>query len=303
LEEKCTRGRRRRRERDDDAEVDRAPPPPPPPRVSLRAELNMRGGACGGAAGACAAGACTGVAAGLGMERRSMEAVRTLAAGAAADVVGAAWCKGARDGGVPEGADIMKRKAAARAPASSRYYPGDDDVRGAAPRPRYSQFGNLGGPLFVAYFDPDDARTGGDELSRDDTLLAIYGHGDIDTYASLLGKRPHYEFRTARADHYLRQSAPLAGARDGEVVGAQLLMWFKRPIAVLRRTGDAASFPWPLDAPMRFFGARTREYIFDGTLERYDLQPGAATGYAFVRITAVPSDEARFILSAALPAS
>ena len=152
-------------------------------------------------------------------------------------------------------------------------WPGEDDVHGSAPRPRYGEFPREPGTTYVAYADDDEV--------RDVALMqisAIYMPG----YAQLFAGRPAFEFKFAGADHWIYNGVAAPIEPDETAV-----LWWRRPIRTLRQMDDY-TFPRDLDTAIRLFSATTREYACTGFVRAFDQAGGrAATGYVVVDVTQI----------------
>ena len=150
------------------------------------------------------------------------------------------------------------------------YWPGEDDVHGSAPRPRYHKFGAEPGTTYVAFADHDSLRD--TSLTR---IAAVY----MPFFQNLFAKRPAFQFKIVPGTHWIYNGVA------ADIVPMQtIILWWRRPISTLKKLDDY-TFPWDLDTPMRFFTAGTHEYACAGMLRAFAQDQGrAATGYAVVDV-------------------
>jgi len=147
--------------------------------------------------------------------------------------------------------------------ADDSQWPGEQDVHGRRPGPRYGDFGRSSTVEYVAYLD-------------DDVTFALSSPQAI--YNERYGEwrdRPHYEMRLVARRHWIYSAAPSLVNRRS------LVMWWRRPRRYRHVNGGI--FPFAVGQRLHLLTGAQRTPAFTVLVVGYDQQRGrAATGHMFV---------------------
>lgn len=146
----------------------------------------------------------------------------------------------------------------------TRAWPGEQDVHGRAPRPRYSEFDDEEGLVYVVYVEESVV----DAITRPN---AIYN----SDYGRLVN-RPHLQVKLAPKSHWIYGAVPY------EPSATTLVLWWRRPRQYAR---IHTTWPFEEDGELTLFTEDQRALALRVRLTAYDQERGhAATGYAVVEV-------------------
>ena len=172
-------------------------------------------------------------------------------------------------------------------------WPGEDDVHGSDARLRYSQFGSYTVPdgsdaleaqlqavglslhhIYRAYFDQPAPFDLMEQQLRVDLVRRI-GRGYDDDMEHV----NYFEFRIAAPTDWVRYAMPAAPRNDLD----DMVLFYRRPISVLRNMRHDYTFPWaPNDEVALFYQQRHVANV--RMLDLIGIDGRAATGWLTARL-------------------